>query len=136
MRRRALIASLVAGPLLAGAAASRASEPAAEKKKGGGPGFLQLPALTANAARGDGRRGVLTVDCGLDIPDAALRARAESAQPRLRAAYIQALQAQAAAIPAGGPPNPDLIAAALQRITDQVLGRPGARFLIGAVMIN
>src|SRR5690606_27808129 len=107
-----------------------------ERKKGGGPSFIQLPTLTASVMRPNGRRGVLTVEAGLDVPDGALRSRAEQAQPRLRDAYIRFLTTYAAAVPVGGPPSPDAIAAALQRSTDQVLGKPGARLLLGTVMVN
>ena len=57
--------------------------------------------------------------------------------PRLRAAYVQtdsglrgrpARQAQ--------PPNTDFIGMALQRQTDTLLGRKGARLLLGAIMAN
>ena len=139
MRRRSLIAVLLAAPLIAGpalAAEHGEKKKGAEKKKGGGINFIQLPTLTANAARASGSRGVLTVDSGLDIKDGGLRAKAEASIPRLRAAYVQILQAQAAAIPPGAPPNPDAMVASFQRATDQVLGKPGAKFLIGAVMVN
>jgi hypothetical protein len=78
----------------------------------------------------------MTIDCGLDIPDAALRQRAELVLPRLRAAYVQQAQIYAGGLPSGAVPNPDYIARNLQRSTDQVLGRPGARVLMGAVMVN
>ena len=37
---------------------------------------------------------------------------------------------------AGQPPNPDVIGAMLQRATDRTLGRPGAKLLLGAILIN
>jgi hypothetical protein len=40
------------------------------------------------------------------------------------------------AVPPGAPPNPDIISAALQRATDQVLGKPGAKLLLGTVIVN
>ena len=81
-------------------------------------------------------RLVLTVDTGLDVPDGGLRARAESLEPRLRDAYVRFLSTYAAGIGPGAAPNADAIAAALQRSTDQVLGRPGARLLLGTVLVN
>jgi hypothetical protein len=140
MLRRRLLACLIASPALSGAglsfAAAHGGEEKGAKKKGGGQDFIQLPTLTANATRANGRRGVLTVEGGLDIREGALRTKAQSSIPRLRAAYTETLQAQAAAIQPGSPPNPDALVLALQRTTDVVLGKPGARFLIGAVMIN
>jgi len=78
----------------------------------------------------------MTVECGLDVPDAALRARTELILPRLRAAYVQQVQIYAGGLPSGAPPNSDYSARNLQRVTDQVLGKPGARVLMGAVLIN
>jgi hypothetical protein len=107
-----------------------------EKKKGGGETFVTLPTLTATTVRPTNRHGVLTVEAGLDIADKGLRERAEDSKPRLRDAYVDALQTQAAAIAPGAAPDPDAIAAALQRATDRVLGKSGARLLIGTVMVN
>jgi hypothetical protein len=107
-----------------------------KKKKTGGESYLQINTLTAYTSQPGGKRGVMTIDCGLDIPDAALRQRAELVLPRLRAAYVQQAQIYAGGLPSGTAPNPDYIARNLQRSTDQVLGRPGARVLMGAVMVN
>ena len=117
-------------------AASVAVAAPAEKKKGGGDTFVQLPTLTASIFHPDGRRGVLTVDVGLDIPDGGLRQRASISVPLLRAAYTQALSIYAPSINPGAPPNPDLISVQLQRATDQVLGRPGAKLLLGTILEN
>ncbi|MET0295243.1 MAG: hypothetical protein ABW042_09530 [Phenylobacterium sp.] len=122
--------------LAAAAAVPQLAAAAAEKKKGGGLTFLQLPALTSYVVRPDGRRGVLTVEAGLDIPDGGLHAYAETAGPRLRAAYVQILQTYASGLPAGRPPNPDAIGAQMQRETDRLLGRTGARVLLGTIMVN
>ena len=107
-----------------------------EKKKGGGESFVQFPTLTASLTRPGGRRGVLTVEAGLAVADGALRARAASSIPRLRAASVSYLTTYAATVPPGSPPNPDVIAQSMQRSTDQVLGKAGARLLLGTVMIN
>ncbi len=107
-----------------------------EKKKGGGESFLQLPTLTATIWRGDGRRGVLQVDVGLDIPDAGLRQRAGQSVPLLRDAYTRLLLLYAPSIRPGAPPNPDVMGAELQRATDQTLGRPGAKLLLGTILEN
>jgi hypothetical protein len=129
MRRFAL-----ALPLLL-AASVAVAEPT-EKKKGGGETFIQLPTLTASIFRADGHRGVLTVDIGLDIPDGGLRQRATQSIPLLRDAYTRQLLIYAPGIPLGGPPNPDVIGTELQRATDQVLGKPGAKLLLGTILEN
>lgn len=131
MKRRLFLA-LAALSALAPVAA-RAGE---DKKKAGGESYIPISTLTAYTNRPDARRGIMTVDCGIDIPDAGLRQRAELVLPRLRAAYVQQLQIYAGGLPTGAPPNPDYIARNLQRVTDQVLGRPGARVLMGAILIN
>ena len=108
----------------------------AEKKRSGGANYLQVQTLLGTTVRGGGRRGVLSVDCGLDVPDAALRTRAEQSIPRLRAAYLQIVQTYAAGLSPTALPNAEYILAALQRQTDATLGRPGARVLLGAIIAN
>jgi hypothetical protein len=131
--RRLLILTLALIPVLT---AGTGADAASEKKKGGGDSFLQFPIMTATLNMGGGRRGVLTVETGLDVPDGGLRARADSLQPRLRDAYVRYLVTYAASVTPGTPPDPDAIGAALQRATDQVLGKPGARLLLGTVLEN
>lgn len=131
MKRRQLLA-LAALTALAPVAVAAAEE----KKKTGGESYIPITTLTAYTVRPGARRGVITVDCGIDVPDAALREKAELILPRLRAAYVQQVQIYAGGLPSGTPPNPDYIARNLQRVTDQVLGKPGARVLMGAVLIN
>jgi hypothetical protein len=131
MRRRDLL------PLIALAAAlplaARGDE---KKKKSGGPNYLQLDTLTGTTRKAGGRRGVLTVDCGLEIEDSKLRDYADKSLPRLRAAYVQVVEVYAAGLPSGSEPNADYIARELQRQTDLILKRPGARLLLGAVVAN
>ena len=108
----------------------------AEKKKTGGETYLPMNTLLGTMIRSSGQRGVLSVDCGLDVPDGSLRTLADQSLPRLRAAYVQTIQAYAAGLPQGALPNADYIAATLQRQTDAILGRPGARVLLGAIIAN
>jgi len=129
MNRRLLLAAAVA----AVATAARAGE---DKKKAGGESYIQIETLTAYTVKPGARRGVMTVDCGLDVPEGALRERARLTLPRLRAAYVQIVQIYAGGLPAHAPPNPDFLARNLQRATDEVLGRRGARLLMGAVLVN
>jgi hypothetical protein len=130
-RRGVIFAVLVSFSLAHGASAADA------KKKGGGLSYIQLEPLTATIIRSDGRRGVLTVETGVDIPgNGALHARADISQPRLRAAYLGALQAYASGLGAGAPPDADYIARQLQKETDKVLGQPGAKLLLGTILAN
>ena len=131
MDRRFLLslAALAALPAVASAAGG-------EKKKSGGGSYLPVQTLLGTTVRSGGRRGVLSVDCGLDVPDEALRTRAEQSVPRLRAAYVQTIQSYAAGLASGALPNAEYISQALQRQTDLILGRPGARVLLGAIVVN
>ena len=131
-RRTLLIAALAS---LAPAAAS-ASGAKKDKKKGGGLGFIQFATLTATIMRPDGRRGVLTVEAGVDVQDQALHTRAVQMTPRLRDAYARVVRNAAASLRPGMLPDPEGLARELQKATDAVMGRPGARFLIGVVMVN
>ena len=129
MRRRDLLSALAVLPL-AGVAEAE------DKKKPGGKGYLPLPTLTAMIIRPDGRRGVLTVEAGIDSPDPALRARVTELIPRLRDAYTSSLQAFGANIRPGGTPDLDQLEARLQADTDRIVGRPGARILLGTTLVN
>ncbi len=122
MDRRALL-GLKSQPLKVGeAAAAQAS-------------YLRLPTITANVMRPGGRRGVMTVETGVDTPDAALRTRVAQSAPRLRAAYAAAVQQSASALLPGAPPDVERLVAQLQAATNTVVGRAGARLLIGTVMV-
>ncbi|HZZ70121.1 MAG TPA: hypothetical protein VFE18_18260 [Phenylobacterium sp.] len=134
MRRRDLIACLaVAGTAVLAAPALAADE---KKKKSGGEDYLPIDPITGTTNKAGGRRGVLSVDCGLQIEDAKLREYADQSMPRLRAAYVQVIQVYAAGLPSGSEPNVDFIVQALQRQTDLILKRPGAKLLVGAVVAN
>ena len=56
--------------------------------------------------------------------------------PRLRAAYSQTLQTFGASLGPGAVPNADFLVREMQRQTDLVLKKPGARFLVGTIMVN
>jgi hypothetical protein len=130
---RRLFLSLIA---LAAAPVAAHASGGGDKKKSGGGSYVPVQTLLGTTLRASGRRGVLSVDCGLDVPNAALRTLAEQSEPRLRAAYVQTIQSYAAGLNPGALPNADYIAQALQRQTDAVLGRPGARVLLGAIVVN
>jgi hypothetical protein len=66
----------------------------------------------------------------------ALRTRAGQSRLILRDAYLRWLTVYAASLPPDAAPNPDLIEAAMQHDTDRILGRPGARLVLGTVMVQ
>jgi len=134
MRRRDLLAAqLLAGALAAAPTLAWAGE---DKKKAGGATYIQIDTLTGATNKPTGRRGVMTVECGLDVPDDALRERAQLMLPRLRAAYLQIVMTYAAGLSPAAAPNPDYLSMSLQRTTDLLLGRPGAKLLLGAILVN
>lgn len=138
MDRRALLGL---APVLVGVATAAVSTPAVASSGGGGGGggtqatYLGLPTVTGNVRRPGGALGVMTVEVGVDTPDAALRARVARSAPRLRAAYAQVVQQQAASLLPGAAPDVERLVAALQGATNTVMGRAGARLLIGTVMV-
>lgn len=132
MDRRALLALVLACVPAAALASSGGEDP---KKRSGGSSYLVVQTLVGTTNKG-ARRGVLTVECGLDVQDEKLRERTRQSMPRLRAAYAQIVQTYAAGLPPGQAPNVDFLAQNMQRQTDQVLGRKGARLLLGAVLVN
>lgn len=133
-RRALLIAQLALAPLTLAAAPALAAE-----AHGGGEaatgGYVRYPTVTATTMRPDGRRGVMTVETGVDAPDAALKLRAEQSQPRMRAVFNILVQREANSLLPGAVPNVERLAAQLQSATNIILGQRGAKLLIGTVMV-
>jgi len=132
MRRRQLLAAFVLAALTA-PGAGWAQEGGGSKQK---PSYLSMKAVTVSIVRPDGRRGVLTVEVGIDAPNPALRNQLDLYEPLLNAAFVSALQPYALGLSPGEPPNADYISMILQRATDQTLGRRGARLLLGSILTN
>lgn len=130
MERRALLGLAVAATAAASTSARASSEGAAASAST----YFALPVVTASILQATGRRGVLTIETGVDVPDAALRTRAQQSAPRLRAAYNNAAQRFANGLRPGVVPDIDQLSAQLQAATNATLGRPGARLLLGTVM--
>lgn len=78
----------------------------------------------------------MTIEVGVDVPDAGLRKRAQASVPLLRDAFLREMLAYAPTPGPGGAPNPDVISVMLQRAADRTLGRPGARVLLGSILTN
>jgi hypothetical protein len=129
--RRMLIPVVIFAALAASGAA---------KAEGGGKkakeSYVQLQTLAVSTARPGGRRGVLTVEVGLDARDPALRDQVDLYGPLIRSAYISALQPYGLGLAPGALPSADYISITLQRETDRVLGRRGARLLLGSIIVN
>jgi hypothetical protein len=133
MDRRALI-----GLALVAASAGSASASPPPSDEGGAPphSYINLNSINGSLVRASGRRGILTVDVGIDVPDMELRAAAAAAGPRLRAEMAQVVQRFAAALRPGEPPDVHRLSSELQFAANQALGRRGARVLLGTVMVT
>ncbi|OYX05806.1 MAG: hypothetical protein B7Z12_02455 [Caulobacter vibrioides] len=129
----ALMAVLSTAPLLAPTPAF-AGKPKEEKKEQ--VTYFALAPINAIVLRRDGRRGVMTVETGLEIKDAKLMERAQASTPRLRAAFAQTLMVYAAGLRGGAPPDIDHMVRELQKTADQVLGKPGSKVLMTSAMVN
>ena len=129
MERRALL-----GLAVVATAASTSARASSGGAAASASTYFALPVVTASILQANGRRGVLTIETGVDVPDAALRTRAQQSAPRLRAAYNTAAQRFANGLRPGVVPDIDQLSAALQAATNATLGRPGARLLLGTVM--
>ena len=132
MHRRLFLAVL-ATCSLAGPLSVRAEEEGGAKTK---QPYLSLPAVAVSVLRPDHRRGVLTVEVGVDVRDPRLRDRIELYQPLLNSAYVSALQPYGVGLGPGELPNADYISLTFQRETDRVLGRKGAKLLLGSILMH
>ena len=110
-----------------------ASEP---KKKGGGVGYTQFRTLNVFTEAGKRRHGTLSVDMGLYSDDPKLVDYIKLYIPRLTDAYLTKLQTYAGGLDAQSIVDTAYISAQLQAATDQVLGRKGAKVLLGSVLLN
>ncbi len=141
MMRNCFALSIAAGLLAASPAFAESGEEVGDAhgkmKTTDADSFVTLPAFSATVSDGFHISGVLSVEAGLEIPDSALRAKAEHLRPRLNDAYMSALTAYAGGAYAPGQvPDADMIARMLQTATDQVLGQEGAEILLGMVMVH
>ncbi len=127
----ALIPALAAAVLLLTPALARADDDKKPKTS-----YMLIPGLGASVVRSYGGHGVMTVEAGLDVQDKALRNYADQMLPVLQDAYAQALQGYAGGLRPGALPDADYIALRLQAATDRVLGRRGAKLLLGGIMVN
>jgi hypothetical protein len=106
------------------------------RKKEGGATFIPVRTMTANTVRADGRRGVFTVEAGIDAPDPNVNKRVVATMPLLVDAYADTVRIFAGALRPGQVPDLDLLENRLQADTDRVLRMHGARLLLGTCLVN
>lgn len=93
--------------------------------------YLPMPTLSAGIIQRNASRGTLVVDVGLDVPDAALRSRANANAPRLRDGLRTALATYASTYYRDRTaPDPVTLTRILQQSVDRTLGITGARVLL------
>ena len=118
------------------AQATEAPAPA-QRKTTQSESFVAIDPMYATILEGSKPRGLLMIELGLDVPDAAMRARVSHALPTLRDAYVRSLMAYGAtAVRAWRQPSVDDIADRMQAITDRVIGGPGAKVLMAQTAIR
>lgn len=115
------------GPVLANEGGKKKEEPVT---------YFALAPINAVIMRRDGRRGVITLETGLEVKDPELMKRAQASSPRLRAAFAQVLMVYAAGLRGGAAPDMDYVARELQKAADQVLGKAGSKVLLGSALIS
>jgi hypothetical protein len=113
-----------------------AAQAAGSKGSGTEDSYLRVAPIAASVALPGGRRGVLTAEVGLDTADPTLRTLAQHSLPRLRAGWFRVTSAYAASLRPAAPPDADHLARELQKETDRVLGKAGAKVLLGSIMTN
>jgi hypothetical protein len=136
--RSALIALLVLAASAAPAAATGGSGAATEQAPASrqerltsAESFLPMPTLSAGVLQRHASLGTIVVDMGLDIPDEALRRRAQLNAPRIRDALRTALATYSSTYYRDRTaPDPATLTRLLQQSVDRVLGGQGARVLL------
>ena len=134
--RRALILSVLSLLAAASLPASPALANSGKEEKKAPPTYFALQPLTATTIRRDGRRGVMTLEAGVEAADPVLMERAQRSEPRLRAAFAQVLMTYTARLPRGSAPDLDYLGGKMQDAADKVLGRKGSKVLLGSAMVN
>lgn len=133
-RAMPLLSLVLASALAVAATPALASAPKKEEKVA--VTYFAFKPLTAIALRRDGRRGVLTLEAGIEAKDPKLMERAQQSEPRLRAAFAQVLMTYASGLRRGDPPDVDYLSREMQKTADKVLGKPGSRVLLGSALLN
>ena len=129
-----LLAASAAPAAAAGGGSTASSEqaPASRQERlTSAESFLPMPTLSAGVLQRQASLGTIVVDMGLDIPDAALRRRAQLNAPRIRDALRTALATYSSTYYRDRTaPDPTTLSRLLQQAVDRVLGAQGARVLL------
>lgn len=93
--------------------------------------FVPVPTLSAGVLHRHSTAGTIVVDMGIDVPDEALRRRAQLNAPRIRDALRTALATYASTYYRDRTaPDPTTLTRIMQQSIDRTLGASGARVLL------
>ncbi len=93
--------------------------------------FLPMPTLSSSVLQRYSTLGMIVVDMGIDVPDEALRTRAQLNAPRLRDALRSAVATYASVYYRDRTaPDPTQITRLMQQAVDRTLGASGAQVLL------
>jgi flagellar basal body-associated protein FliL len=99
--------------------------------------WVMVDPFTVTVIQEDIIRGKMSVSFGMDVPDEALRTKAEEWMPRLQDAWLTHLNRYAAtALKPHRSADIPAIANLLQATADRVLGKPGSKVLLASVIIR
>lgn len=149
-RTSAVAAMALVGLTLAPLAPAYAEPPAGEghgekaaakadplaKKITGSEAYVPMFGLRSTISRGLKVEGVLSVDAGLDVPQAKSRDRVAAMRPRVLDAMRGAVASYATlSYIAGERPDADMLRARLQKAVDVVLGKDEATVTLASVIV-
>lgn len=133
-------AAAAAGPVAAaggssGGGAQQQAPASRQERLTSAESYMPLPTLSAGVLQRRASSGTLVVDMGVDVADAALRARARLNAPRLRDALRTALATYAMIYYRDRTaPDPEQLTRLMQHAVDQTLGASGARVLLANII--
>ena len=123
----------LAGPAAASGGSSGGGQAPASRQERltSAESFVPIPTLSAGVLHRHSTAGTIVVDMGIDVPDEALRRRAQLNAPRLRDALRTALATYASTYYRDRTaPDPTALTRIMQQSIDRTLGAQGARVLL------
>jgi flagellar basal body-associated protein FliL len=99
--------------------------------------WIDVDPFTVSVIQRQGVTGTFMVAFGIDVPDEALRARAEAILPRLRNNWLLSINQYAGTnLRPRTQADIESLSARLQRVTDETLGKPGAKVLMSNAIVQ
>lgn len=139
MRPLRVLSAFAAVALLVAPASAQPSKqqapPDRQERLTSADSYMPMPTLSAAVLQRSMARGTLVVDMGLNIPDAALRNRANANAPRLRDALRTTLATYASTFYRDRTaPDPAQLSRLMQQAVDRTLGVAGAQVLLANII--